>query len=65
MTKPTQDFINETYKILKFQRDIDKISGQEIGVIEVKALDGGLQYITVDDNVADEIEKDLYKYIKE
>jgi len=57
-------FINEGYKIMKFERDIDKVTGQEIGKIEVKALDGQRQYITLDDNAADEIEKSLFEYLK-
>ncbi|MFT5872240.1 MAG: hypothetical protein ACI8WT_001170 [Clostridium sp.] len=57
-------FINEGYKIMKFERDIDKITGQEIGKIELKALDGHRQYITLDDNCADEIERNLFKYLK-
>jgi hypothetical protein len=63
MSKPTHNLINESYKIMKFERDIDKITGQEIGKIEVKALDGHLQYICIDDNTADDIEKDLFKYL--
>ena len=59
-----EQFINESYKIMKFERDIDKITGQEIGVIEVKALDGCRKYITIDDNAADEIEKNLFEYLK-
>ncbi|MBK5240731.1 hypothetical protein [Clostridium sp.] len=49
---------------MKFERDIDMITGQEIGKIELKALDGHFEYITLDDNDADEIEKDLFKYLK-
>lgn len=63
MPKEIHDLINESYKIMKFERDIDKITGQEIGKIEVKALDGHLQYVIIDDNTADEIEKDLFKYL--
>ncbi|WP_298837371.1 hypothetical protein [Clostridium sp.] len=58
------NYIDEGYKIMKFERDIDKITGQEIGTIEVKALDGHRQYITLDDNGADEIEKSLFEYLK-
>ena len=59
-----EDFITEGYKIMKFQRDIDKTNGQEIGNIELKALDGRIKYITLDDNAADEIEKSLFEYLK-
>ncbi|MBU3214155.1 hypothetical protein LL033_19750 [Clostridium estertheticum] len=64
MVNEGEHFINEGYKIMKFERDIDKITGQEIGTIEVKALDGQRQYITFDDNGADEIEKSLFEYLK-
>ncbi|MCJ7688771.1 MAG: hypothetical protein MUO60_05560 [Clostridiaceae bacterium] len=64
MGKKSQYLINESDKIMKFERDIDKITGQEIGKIELKALDGHCEYITLDDNAADEIEKDLFKYLK-
>lgn len=64
MENQTEHFINEGYKIMKFERDIDKFTGQEIGKIEIKALDGHRQYITLDDNGADEIEKNLFEYLK-
>ncbi len=64
MINKVEDFINEGYKIMKFERDIDKVTGQEVGKIEVKALDGYRQYITLDDNCADEIEKKLFEYLK-
>ena len=64
MVNQGENFINEGYKIMKFERDIDKITGQEIGKIEVKALDGHRQFITLDDNDADEIEKSLFEYLK-
>jgi len=64
MSDQGENFIIDGYKIMKFERDIDKISGQEIGKIEIKALDGHLKYITLDDNDADEIEKDLFEYLK-
>jgi hypothetical protein len=64
MINKCEQFINEGYKIMKFERDIDKITGQEIGKIEVKALDGHTQFITLDDNGADEIEKSLFEYLK-
>ncbi|WP_291632765.1 hypothetical protein [Clostridium sp.] len=64
MEKQGDNFINEGYKIMKFERDIDKITGQEIGKIELKALDGHRQYITLDDNCADEIERNLFEYLK-
>lgn len=57
-------FIDESYKIMKFERDIDKITGQEIGKIEVKALDGHRKCIILDDNAADEIERNLFDYLK-
>jgi len=60
----TEDLVNEGYKLIKFQRDIDKINGQEIGTIEVKALDGHREFITLDDNSSDEIERTLFKYLK-
>jgi hypothetical protein len=64
MVNQTEHFINDGYKIMKFQRAIDKITGQEIANIEFKALDGHVQYITLDDNAADEIEKNLFEYLK-
>jgi len=64
MANQGENFINEGYKIMKFERDIDKVTGQEIGKIEVKALDGHRKYITLDDNAADEIEKNLFEYLK-
>lgn len=56
--------INEGYKIMKFERDIDLISGQEIGVVELKGLDGYRRYINVDDNKVDDIEKIMFNYLK-
>lgn len=64
MVNKTEDFINEGYKIIKFQRDIDSVNGEEIGKIELKAIDGHMEYITTDDNGADEIEKKLFEYLK-
>ena len=64
MENQINDFIIEGYKIMKFERDIDKTNGQEIGNIELKALDGRIKYITLDDNSADEIEKNLFEYLK-
>ncbi|MBU3180426.1 hypothetical protein [Clostridium psychrophilum] len=64
MVNQGEYFIKEGYKIMKFERDIDKVTGQEIGKIEVKALDGQRQYINLDDNAADEIEKNLFEYLK-
>jgi len=64
MSFEREKFLSEGYKIMKFERDIDKITGQEIGKIEIKALDGHLKYITLDDNEADEIEKNLFEYLK-
>ncbi|MGH4122289.1 MAG: hypothetical protein ACREV6_05110 [Clostridium sp.] len=64
MSNKTEQFINEGYKIMKFERDIDSVNGQEIGKIEVKALDGHREYITLDDNGADDIERNLFEYLK-
>lgn len=64
MVNKVENLINEGYKIMKFERDIDKVTGQETGKIEVKALDGHRQYITLDDNCADEIERNLFEYLK-
>jgi len=64
MANQTEDFINNGYKILKFVRDIDSDNGEEIGEIELKAIDGHKEYITLDDNGADEIEKILFEYLK-
>ncbi|MBZ9687968.1 hypothetical protein G9F72_016680 [Clostridium estertheticum] len=64
MANQTEQFISEGYKIMKFERDIDKVTGEEIGKVEVKALDGHRQYITLDGNGADEIEKNLFEYLK-
>ncbi|GCD09490.1 hypothetical protein LGL55_02080 [Clostridium tagluense] len=64
MENKTEYFINQGYKIMKFERDIDKVNGQEIGRVEVKALDGRREYITLDDNAADEIERNLFEYLK-
>lgn len=64
MVNQEEPFINGSYKIMKFERDIDKVTGQEIGKIEFKALDGHRQFITLDDNASDEIEKSLFKYLK-
>ena len=64
MKKESQLVINDSDKILKFERDIDIATGQEVGKIEVKSLDGHREYITLDDNDADEIEKQLFKYLK-
>ena len=63
MVNQTEEFINKGFKIMKFERDIDIINGQEIGKIELKALDGHREYITLDDNGADEIEKSLFEYL--
>ena len=57
-------FINEGYKLLAFERDIDNDTGEEIGKIEIKSLDGHKHNITFDDNACDEIEKVLFKYLK-
>lgn len=64
MESQIEHFITEGYKIIKFEREIDKTTGQEIGNIELKALDGHIKNITFDDNAADEIEKNLFDYLK-
>ncbi len=56
--------IEDGYKIIKFKRDVDLISGSEIGEIEMKALDGKLSIVTIDDNGADDIEKIMFKYLR-
>lgn len=65
MIEDVNNLISEGYKIMKFERDIDIISGQEIGIIEMKALDGYRKTISVNDNEVDDIEKVLFKYLKE
>ncbi len=57
--------INQGYKIMKFERDIDLKSGEEMGVVELKALDGYLMKLNFDDNCADEMEKIIFNYLKE
>ena len=64
METKIDNFISEGCKILAFQRDIDKVTGEEIGKIEIKALDGHRHYITFDDNAADEVERVLFQYLK-
>jgi hypothetical protein len=64
MANEIDHFINEGYKILTFERDFDKITGEEIGKIEIKALDGHKHNITFDDNAADEVERVLFEYLK-
>ena len=64
MENQIEHFIRTGYKILAFERDIDRVTGEEIGKIEVKALDGHRQYITFDDNGADEVERVLFEYLK-
>jgi hypothetical protein len=64
MENPIDDFISEGYKILTFERDIDKITGEEIGKIEIKAINGYKRNITFDDNAADEVERVLFEYLK-
>ncbi|WBW94771.1 hypothetical protein [Oceanirhabdus sp. W0125-5] len=59
------NLINQGYKIMKFERDIDLTSGQEVGVVELKALDGYLMKLNFDDNCADEMEKVIFNYLKE
>ena len=64
MENQIDNFINEGYKLLAFKRGIDNDTGEEIGMIEIKSLDGHKQNITFDDNACDEIEKVLFKYLK-
>jgi hypothetical protein len=64
MENKIDNFISQGYKILAFERDINKSTGEEIGKIEMKALDGQRQYITFDDNAADEVERVLFEYLK-
>jgi hypothetical protein len=64
MENKIENFISEGYKILAFERDINKVTGEEIGKIEIKALDGHRHYITFDDNAADEVERVLFEYLK-
>ena len=59
------NLINQGYKIMKFERDIDLTNGQEVGVVELKALDGYLMKLNFDDNSADEMEKVIFNYLKE
>lgn len=59
------ELINGGYKIMKFERDIDLISGEEIGVVELKGLDGYRRYLNVDDNKVDDIEKMMFNYLKD
>ncbi|MBU3189189.1 hypothetical protein K9O30_04860 [Clostridium bowmanii] len=63
MVNQTVEFINKGFKIMKFERALDLVNGQEIGKIELKALDGHREYITLDDNGADEIERNLFEYL--
>jgi len=62
--KNIDQMIEDGYKIMKFKRDVDLISGSEIGEVEMKALDGKLYVITIDDNGADDIEKEMFKYLR-
>ncbi|MCB2288420.1 hypothetical protein LGK97_01390 [Clostridium sp. CS001] len=64
MENKIDDFISQGYKILAFERDIDKVTGEETGKIEIKALDGHRRYITFDDNAADEVERVLFEYLR-
>ena len=64
MENKIENFISEGYKILTFERDINKVTGEEIGKIEIKALNGHRHYITFDDNAADEVERVLFEYLK-
>jgi hypothetical protein len=57
-------YIDEGYAINKFERDKDLISGDQVCKIEMRALDGYIKTITLDDNCTDEIEKELFHYLE-
>lgn len=61
--KKITEYIDEGYKIMRFERDVDLLTGQEIGKIEMKGLNGGVDVVTVDDNSADDIEKKMFNYL--
>jgi hypothetical protein len=62
--KKIRDYIDEGYTINKFERDKDLRSGDQICKIEMRALDGYINTITLDDNCTDEIEKQLFQYLQ-
>ncbi len=63
--KNIKKYIGEGYKIMKFERGIDLLTGQEIGKIEMKAINGAIDVMTIDDNGADDIEKKVFHYLSE
>ncbi|MFD3158393.1 hypothetical protein ACFIJ5_16330 [Haloimpatiens sp. FM7330] len=65
MHSKINQMINDGYKILKFQRDVDLKTNEEFGLIEMKALDGYRKTINVSSDQADEIEKILFKFLKD
>ena len=56
--------INDGYKIMKFEREIDLLRGEEIGIVELKGLDGYRKVLSIDDNKSDDIEKVVFNYLK-
>lgn len=56
--------INDGYKIMKFEREIDLIRGEEIGIVELKGLDGYRRVLSINDNESDDIEKVMFNYLK-
>lgn len=61
--KNIEKYIGEGYKIMKFERGIDLLTGQEIGKIEMKSINGTIDIMTIDDNGADDIEKKMFYYL--
>ncbi|WP_373897871.1 hypothetical protein ACER0A_010445 [Haloimpatiens sp. FM7315] len=64
MNNEISNMIEEGYKILKFERNVDLLTNEEYASIEAKALDGYIKTLTISDNEADEIEKVLFKYLE-
>ncbi|WP_102401555.1 hypothetical protein [Haloimpatiens massiliensis] len=65
MNKKISKMIKDGYKILEFKRNVDLISNEEYGTIELKALDGYIETLNITDNQADEVEKVVFKYLEE
>ncbi|WP_035294195.1 hypothetical protein [Clostridium sp. KNHs214] len=65
MNNKISQMIKEGYKILEFKRNVDLITNEEYGVIELKALDGYIERLNITDNQADEVEKVVFKYLEE
>lgn len=65
MSNKISRMIKDGYKILEFKRNVDLISNEEYGIIELKALDGYVETLNITDNQADEVEKVLFKYLEE